>query len=132
MSIIFTPLGAFPHPFSGTHTKRDHHPQSSQLVELCKRFQLSNKDIDKEVSNEHILEIHFQLKQWRRVAAHLGLTQADIQAIESRADHRLMSLYMLQEWKMKKLLDGSCTYGVLLEALIKSYCSESAVQVCGE
>ena len=101
-------------------------------MELCKRFELSDEDIDKEVSDEHILEIYPQLEKWKQVAAHLGLTQADVQAIEGRArpDEELMRLYMLQEWKAKKILDGTATYQVLLKALIKCNCSESALQVC--
>ena len=114
------------------HTEGDQHAHSSQLVELCKRFQLSNDNIDKEVSDRHILKIYPQLKNWRRVAAHLGLTQADVQAIEgvARPDEELMRLYMLQEWKRKKRLDRTVTYQVLLEALIECGCSESAIQVC--
>ena len=101
-------------------------------MELCKRFELSNEDIDKEVSDEHILEIYPQLEKWKRVAAHLGLTQADVQAIEGRArpDEELMRLYMLQEWKAKKKFDGTVTYHILLKALIKCNCTESATQVC--
>ena len=103
-------------------------------MELCKRFQLSNEDIDKEVSDEHILEIYSQLEKWRIVAAHLGLTEADVKVIEHRtgSDEQLMRLFMLQQWKSKKLFVGQATCQVLLEALIKSNCSESAVQVCGE
>ena len=120
------------HPPSITLTQRDHHALPPQLVELCKRFELSSDDIDKEVSDKHILKIYPQLKNWRRVAAHLGLTQADVQAIEGRAksDEELMRLYMLQEWKTKKRLDGTATYQVLLEILIECGCSESAIQVC--
>ena len=119
-------------PCSSTHTQRDHHDQPSQLVELCKRHNLSNEDIDKEVSDEHILKIYPQLEKWKRVAAHLGLTQADVHSIEGRArpDEELMRLYMLQDWKTKKRLAGTATYRVLLKALIECNCSESAIQVC--
>ena len=113
-------------------SKRDHHGQSSQLVELCKRYELSNDDINKEVRDEHILEIYPQLVKWKRVAAHLGLTQADVEAIEGRArpDEELMRLYMLQEWKAKKKFDGKGTYQALLKVLIKCNCTKSATQVC--
>ena len=106
--------------------------RSSQLVELCKRFELSDDDIKKVVSDDHILEIYSHLEKWRLVAAHLGLTQADVQAIEVRgmADEELMRLYMLQEWKRKKMLDGTASYQNLLEVLISCDCSWSAVQVC--
>ena len=84
-----------------------------------------------EVSDDHILEIYPQLENWKRVAAHLGLTQEDVQAIESRAslDEKLMRLYMLQEWKNKKKIKGEATYKVLLDALQKCECSKSVVKV---
>ena len=109
-----------------------HHAQSLQLVELCKRHNLSNEQLDEEVSDEHILKIYSQLEKWRQVAAHLGLSQADAEAIEGRArpDEELMRLYMLREWKSKKRLDSTVTYKVLLEALIKCSCSKSAIKVC--
>ena len=107
----------------------DHHAQSL-LLELCKK--MSERDLNKEVSDQHILEIYPQLENWKRVAAHLGLTRADVQAIDSgaRPDEKLMRLNMLQEWKSKKMLDGTDTYGALLNALIQCGCTESANQVC--
>ena len=124
---------ASPHPSRSTHTQRDHHSHSSQLMELCKRFELSNDTIDKEISDDHILEIYPQLENWRLVAVHLGLTHIDIQAVVSQATlegESLMRVYMLQEWKRKKRLEGKATYQVLLKALIKCNCSASAIQVC--
>ena len=122
------------HPSSSSHTKRDHHGQLShvQLVELCKRFKLSNDDIDKEVSAEHLLEIYPQLESWKLVAHHLGLIALDIEAIEHKSQQNieLMRLYTLQEWKSNGILDGTATYKVLLEALLKSGSSDSALQVC--
>ena len=99
---------------------------------LCSRFKLSDDDIKKEVSDDHILEVYHQLEKWKQVAAHLGLTRADVEAIESsaRPNEELMRLYMLQEWKRKFKLDGTASYQKLLEALISCCCSESAVQVC--
>ena len=67
------------------------------------------------------------------MAVHLGLTQADVQAIVSQATlggETLMRVYMLQEWKKKKRLDGTAVYRVLLEALLKSGSTNSAIQVC--
>ena len=108
------------------------HGQLSQLVALCTKFGLSNDDIDKEICDDHILKIYPQLEKWRRVAVHLGLTRADVQAVENGAkpDEELMRLYLLQEWKRKKRLDGTATYQVLLKALIECNCSESAIRVC--
>ena len=122
----------FQHPECSTHTRGDHHRQSSQMVELRKKYRLTDENIDMEVTDKHILKIYSRLENWKRVAAHLGLTRADIQAIESgaRPDEELMRLYMLQEWKSKKRFNGEITYQFLLEALIECNCSESAFQVC--
>ena len=118
--------------FSSTLTTRDHHGQSSQLVDLCKRYNLSDEDIDKEVSNEHIGEIYRQLENWEQVAHHLGLSGPDIEAIECKAGRNveLMRLYTLRKWKSKKRLDGTVVYRVLLKALLKSGSLNSAAQVC--
>ena len=112
--------------------KRDHHAQTSQLVELCKNHELSQDDIKREVSEEHILEIYAQLEKWKQVAAHLRLTREDVEAVESRArtDEELMRLYMLQEWKKRNKINKMATYQVLLEALLKCTCSKSAVKLC--
>ena len=135
LTLLYTHTEAtYPRPSSSTsaHTERDHHGRSSQLVELCKRYKLSDEDIDKEVSDEHIDEIYPQLEKWELVAHHLGLSGPDIEAIEHKAQRgvRLMRLYTLQEWKSKGTLDGTAVYRVLLEALLKSGSSNSAVQVC--
>ena len=58
---------------------------SLELVEVCNNHKLCNDNIHKEVSEIHILKIYPQLQKWKLVAAHLGLTQADVQAIESEA-----------------------------------------------
>ena len=108
------------------------HSQSLQLMELCKRHRLSNDDINKEVSDEHILAVYPRLEKWKQVAAHLGLTQEDVTVIEGRArtDEELMRMYMLLEWKNRNQINGAATYQVLLEALLKCRCSNSAVEVC--
>ena len=105
-------------------------------MELCKRYKLSDDDIYKEVSNEFILEISPLLKNSRILAEFLGLTNADIEAIEikARPDEVLLSLYILQEWKNKQLVfNGAATYQVLLEDMIKwPDFDRSEAQVCGK
>ena len=115
------------------HTMRKQSAHSSQLEELCKRFDLTDDDIDMEVSNEHIKEIYSQLKKWRRLAVHLSFTGADIAQIAREANQDvalLMKLYMLQQWKSKGKLDKIASYRVLLNALLECTCTESAVQLC--
>ena len=112
------------------HMLRDHDGQLLLLEELC--GELGNQDTEREVSDYHIFQIYPHLEKWKRVAAHLGLTQADVQAIEGRArpDEELMRLYMLQEWKAKKKFYATATYEFLLKALIECNCTKSVTQVC--
>ena len=131
-SLLFSSHSGTTKLSSCAQPKRAHRNKSSELEELCKRFELSNDDIDKEVSGDHILEIYSQLENWKEVAAHLGLTQEDVEAIEGRAglNEKLMKLYMLQEWKRKNKIKGAATYRVLLEALLKCDCANTVVKVC--
>ena len=117
------------HLSGGNHTERDHN-----LEILCKRYELSDDDFGKEVSDEHILEIYLQLENWEKVAVYLDLTLAEILAIQQKASEsvRIMRLYMLQEWKSKKKADGTATYQVLLEALVDCECNHNATQMCGK
>ena len=103
-------------------------------MDLCKQFKLTSDDIDKEVNDEHILKFYPLLENWKRLAVHLGLDQAKFRAIQYAAwpDEELMKLSILQEWKGEKKLEYKAKYQILLEALIKCNCLDSAVQVCGE
>ena len=103
-------------------------------MDLCKQFKLTSDDIDKEVNDEHIRKIYPLLENWNRLAVHLGLTRAEFQAIQSAAwpDEELVKLRILQEWKREKKMEEKAKYQILLEALIKCNCLDSAVQVCGE
>ena len=100
---------------------------------LCKKFGLISENIDKEVSDDDILEIYRQLEKWETVAIHLGLSQADIEVIEGKAvrDVELKRYYMLQKWKSKGIAAGTAvSYRVLIQALLKCECSSSASFVC--
>ena len=107
--------------------------QVSQLEVLRRQFSLTMDDIDKEVSNDDILEIYHQLEKWEEVAVHLGLTPAEIEVIEGKAmrDVELKRFHMLQKWKNKGIAAGTAvSYRVLIQALLKCECSSSAIFVC--
>ena len=108
--------------------------QSPQLVILCKRFEFISDDIDKEVNEEHIWLISRELENWKLVAAHLGFTHRDISNIEFttylKFNVDLMREKMMKEWKMQN--NGMATYRLLLEALLKADCFNSALHVCGK
>ena len=110
--------------------------QSSHLVNLCKWFGLTSDDIDKKVSDEHILEFYTLLEKWKLVAIYLGLTREDITAVErvansnkERRSYELMNLCMLRGWKKKK---GHAPYRALLRGLIRFKCPAATEEVCGK
>ena len=106
---------------------------SPELEALCKKYKLSSNDINKEVTNEHILKIYVHMGNPALVASHLSLTQPEIDAIkyEAGTDLNLLKLQTLQKWKSNGILSGTATYCDLLEALLSSRCSNSAaVEVC--
>ena len=107
-------------------------PSLTMLEGFCTHHGLTTNDINKEVSDEHILEIYAQMVNPTLVANHLCLSQADIASIKFRArdSMKLMSLYVLQDWKEKGILDETATYGALLEALLNSGSSKTALEIC--
>ena len=118
-------------PFVSELEQDGRHPQvqSPQLVKICKQFEITSNDLNKEVRDEYLPKISFRLINWTLVASYLHLTKATIESIsEARKDEKL---HMLHEWKKNRGSDG--TYCVLLEALIKCGSSfESSIhQICG-
>ncbi len=93
---------------------------------------LTCKDGNRECKDDrHILNISMQLEQWELVATCLGLTQAEIEAIEyNNRTIEMMRLNCLKKWKSKALLSGTATYRVLLQALLECGCNDQAKQVC--
>ena len=105
---------------------------SLELDAFCTNHTLTTADICKEVCDKHICDICDQMGEAILVATHLGLSKADIEAIKYRAgqDMKLMRLYILQEWKTEGLINGTATYQVLLEALLKCKSFNTAYEVC--
>ena len=132
--------------------KKPSQVQSPQLADLCKEFRLTSDEINKKVSDERILEFHSLLEErgflpnkWRLVAAHLGFTIADIEAIEhpqrsliprfrpfDHQEEKIKSLQMLQKWKNNGTFNKTATYQILLEALIRCECTSSAKRICSK
>ena len=105
-----------------THFKVDALPLSNRLT--C-------KNVNIECSDDHILKISQQLEKWELVATRLGLTAAEIEAIEyNNRNIEMMRLNCLKKWKSKALLSGTATYQVLLQALLDCGCNDQAKQVC--
>ena len=87
------------------------------------------KNIDKECSDNDILEFGDFCDPWELVGTYLQLNQAEISAIAE--DYRRVSLRrlgVLQKWKSK--LAFKATYRVLIDALLKCGKAHQALQVC--
>ena len=92
---------------------------------------LTCKDGNRECRDEHIFEISLQLEQWELVATRLGLTPAEIEAIEyNNRTIEMMRYNTLKKWKSKALLSGTATYRILLQALLDCGCNDQAKRVC--
>lgn len=87
------------------------------------------KNIDKECSDNDILEFGDFCDPWELVGKHLPLSQAEISAIaEDNRTASLRRLGVLQKWKSK--LAFKATYRVLIDALLKSGNADLALKVC--
>ncbi len=100
------------------------------MEEVISKFGILSDEIDQECSEDHILVIYRHLEKWEQVAYCLGLKATDIEEIEHKAmrEVELMRLYTLKKWKRKDPFNA--TYRVLLTALHKCGCADSAEQLC--
>ena len=87
------------------------------------------KNIDKECSDNDILEFGDFCDPWELVGKYLRLGESELSAIAE--DNRTVSLRrlgVLQKWKSK--LAFKATYRVLIDALLKCGKAHQALQVC--
>ena len=98
--------------------------------QLLSSVGLTANSIDKQCSDNHILEISCFLENWELVTSSLGLEPPNIEEIKHDYSHdlNLMRLKSLQKWRSLFVLNA--TYRVLLEALLISGCTDQAYQVC--
>ncbi len=106
--------------------------EATEVDALLSNNGLTCTDGNKECKDDHILNISLQLEKWELVAAWLGLTAAEIEAIKynNQCNIEMMRLNCLKKWKSKALLTGTATYRVLLQALLALSCNDQAKQVC--
>ena len=99
-----------------------------KLNDLVKEARISSILLDQKCSDEHLNDISLFL-DWRRIAPHLGLSEAEIQEIDddqkTLADKRLKTL---QKWK--SMCSYKATYKHLVEVLLKVRNADHAGKVC--
>ena len=105
--------------------------EATEVDALLSSNGLTCTDGNKECKDDHILNISEQLEKCELVATRLGLTPAEIEAIEyNNRTIEMMRYKTLKKWKCKALLSGTATYRVLLQALLDCGCNDQAKQVC--
>lgn len=99
------------------------------LQDLKDRYQLSQDQLDKELTEEHLKQVSIIIDDHEIVGPEMGLTEAEITAINcdgNTQDQR--NLEMLKIWKRK--YHWNATYRMLIEALLKCSRADHAQRVC--
>jgi len=65
----------------------------------------------------HLELLSQKIVRWEGIAYHLGLVEADVEAIKHDSDYDSQKLYMLQRWKRKE--HANATYKVLHSCFVK-------------
>ena len=112
----------------------------TRFKNFCKKHGLTEDIILREVSEEHILKIYDQLENWkktlmnwRRGALSLGLSLDDLLNIEyplKEPEERI--LYTFGKWKELGNQKKTCTYEILLKAVLETEPRKTADSVCSK
>ena len=104
----------------------------SRIYKFLVQHGYTDVHIDDICDDKHILEVCQKLPQWETLAFHLGLDEANVKTIKEdhKGNNELQKLYALREWRSHGLIDGTATYRVLIEALLKCVYTEVALELC--
>ena len=87
------------------------------------------RNINRECSNEDILAFVEFCDPWKQVGLHLGLTEAQLSAIDvENLTVSLKRLGMLHKWKVRFAFKA--TYRTLAEALLKCEKADATLLLC--
>ena len=99
------------------------------LDELLQTVGVDLTQLNKACSDKHLRKIAQTLESWRQLSVHLGLSPAEVKAIQedgrSEPEKRQQ---MLQVWQNKFAFKA--TYRVLVEALLAISNAKMAAEVC--
>ena len=99
------------------------------LQDVMDKLHLSQDQLDKEVSEEHLTEASNIIDDHEVLGPRLGLTEQEMTAIDRDAKtHDLKKKAMLKKWKQKNA--WRATYRTLTEALLKCSRADRAQDVC--
>ena len=97
------------------------------LDDLLKELRMPRSLLDQKCSDEHLNSISLFLG-WRTVAPHLGLSELDIQEIESEKTEPEKRLKTLQKWRKK--FGFRAKFTLLVKTLLNIGNAEDAERVC--
>ena len=99
------------------------------LQDVMDKLHLSQDQLDKEVSEEHLTEASNIIDDHEVLGPRLGLTEQEMTAIDrDTKTHDLKKKAMLKKWKQKNA--WRATYRTLTEALLKCSRADRARDVC--
>ena len=99
------------------------------LEELLKEVGVHPEKLDESISDDYILVIASVLSSWRKVAAHLGLSEIDLDSLEQEGkSEQEKKLEALLKWKGRYAFKA--TYKKLIESLLSLAMVDVAEKVC--
>ena len=99
------------------------------LDELLKETEICAEKLNQSTSDEHLRAIAIFLTSWRTVAAFLGLSENDLDAVERQwKDEQDRRLNVLQRWK--GMYGFKATYRKLVEVLLSLAKADIAERIC--
>ena len=99
------------------------------LQDLIDRFELSEDLLRKKLSEEHLREASRIIDDHEIVGYELGLTEAEMTAINANASKReLQRMVMLRTWKQN--CTQKATYRKFIEALLRCSRADEATKLC--
>jgi len=102
---------------------------ATSLQDLIERYHLTPRQLDKEVSEEHLREVSWIIDDHQIVGPELRLSAAEMTAVNADArTHQLKKMEMLRTWKQK--FAWNATYKRLIEALLQCRRGGDAQKVC--
>ena len=104
-------------------------PAGVTLDDLLGEVGVTHAQLDKPCSPENLREIALFLESWRELAPHLGLSSAQVEAIERDAhSEQEKRLKILESWKAKFAFKAK--YRLLVEVLLKIGRANIAEEIC--
>ena len=102
---------------------------ATSLQDLIEKYHLTPRQLDKEVSEEHLMDVSWIIADHETVGPELGLSDAEITAVNADGrTQQLKKIKMLKTWKQKSA--WKATYRRLIEALLKCCRGDNAQKVC--